>query len=127
MNFTMLYALESRLHGYGTTPQEQFWRNVLKYSPYVFLGIALFVVIVLTIVVNIKPKKKEHQYIYFCDRGELLKVDLDSFNPITLPYPKREGYAFAGWFYDSAYTVPYISKKRLKPNTVLYAKWAKEG
>ena len=129
----MLFTLsKSIFSGYndmknGISETERFWLDVLKYLPYILLGIALFVVIILTVVVNIKPKKKDPSYIYFRDRDDLTKVDLDNFDPIALPYPKRDGYAFAGWFYDSACTVPYISKKRLKPNTVLYAKWAKEG
>ena len=133
MLLNTFYAL-SRLSGYsdaknGISKFERFLLNLWEILPYLLLFIGIVAIIVIALVVKCKrePAPKEPKYIYFRDRGELIKVNLDSFDPITLPYPKREGYAFAGWFYDSACTVPYISKKRLKPNTVLYAKWAKEG
>ena len=53
--------------------------------------------------------------------SSVLKGDL-----FVAPIPKKKGYSFAGWFYDSAFTRPYFSKK-LRRNIVLYPKWIKHG
>ena len=44
----------------------------------------------------------------------------------TPPIPKRTGYAFRGWYIDSACTVPWDSRKYINRNTVLFTKWEKE-
>jgi uncharacterized repeat protein (TIGR02543 family) len=134
MNFTMLYALKSRLDGYsdaknGISKFERFLLNLWEILPYLLLFIGIVAIIVITLVVNFKrdPAPKDPKYVYFRNGDSLTKLECDNTKPLLLPYPKREGYTFGGWFYDSACTVPYVSTKRLKPNTILYAKWLKEG
>lgn len=40
--------------------------------------------------------------------------------------PKKDGYSFGGWFYDSACTEPY-KNKHITEDIVLYPKWTKES
>ena len=42
------------------------------------------------------------------------------------PVPTRDGYSFEGWFYDSAFSKPYINK-RVKNDLTLYPKWLKHS
>lgn len=44
--------------------------------------------------------------------------------PSTLPTPTKEGYNFAGWYTDNAFTAPAIAGTPLTDNITLYAKWA---
>lgn len=44
--------------------------------------------------------------------------------PSTLPTPTKEGYNFAGWYTDNAFTAPAIAGTPLTDNIMLYAKWA---
>ena len=61
-------------------------------------------------------------------------VNLHGFDPVQIkkgdvfyaPVPEKDGYTFAGWFYDSACTVPYLNKK-ISKDVMLYPKWVKHG
>ena len=43
------------------------------------------------------------------------------------PVPKREGYAFYGWFKDTAFSEPWKSTDKVKKDLTLYPKWVKES
>lgn len=45
----------------------------------------------------------------------------------ALPTPQRDGYRFLGWFYDRTLQSPIMPFDELKDETILYAKWVKEG
>lgn len=42
---------------------------------------------------------------------------------IKLPNPKKTGFTFGGWFYDSLFQTPFNSEQTLTQDIVLYAKW----
>lgn len=46
---------------------------------------------------------------------------------LTPPVPKREGYAFCGWFKDTAFSEPWKSTDKVKKDLTLYPKWVKES
>ena len=130
MKFTMLYALKSRYDGYAdATKPERFWYDIVNILPILLILLFCIALIVIVLIVKYKkePAPKEPKYVYFRNGDSLTKLECDNTKPLLLPYPKREGYTFGGWFLDSACTVPYVSTKRLKPNAILYAKWLKEG
>ena len=37
----------------------------------------------------------------------------------------REGYVFAGWYTDEAYTVPFVAAQQIVRNLTLHAKWTR--
>ena len=39
--------------------------------------------------------------------------------------PTREGYVFAGWYTDEAYTVPFVATQQIVRNLTLHAKWTR--
>ena len=39
--------------------------------------------------------------------------------------PAREGYVFAGWYTDEAYTVPFVAMQQIVRNLTLHAKWTR--
>ena len=39
--------------------------------------------------------------------------------------PAREGYVFAGWYTDEAYTVPFVAAQQIVRNLTLHAKWTR--
>ena len=39
--------------------------------------------------------------------------------------PTREGYVFAGWYTDEAYTVPFVAAQQIVRNLTLHAKWTR--
>lgn len=127
----MLYTLsKSIFSGYtdaqnGISKFERFWLDYGILIVFLVIVAAFVVGLVLWFIPDAPPKKPK--CVYLRDGEKLTELECGTSKPLLLPYPKREGYAFGGWFYDSACTVPYVSTKRLKPNTVLYAKWLKEG
>ncbi len=62
--------------------------------------------------------------LYKSEKAEMLQIKKGStFNP---DIPTREGYAFRGWYLDSACTTPWLSTYKVKKNMALYPKWEKE-
>ena len=43
---------------------------------------------------------------------------------VSLDYPTKEGYMFAGWYTDSAFTTDITEIKDIKEDLTLYARWA---
>lgn len=44
-----------------------------------------------------------------------------------LPVPTRDGFVFAGWYLDSAFTTPFDTDTVINRNYTLYAKWVELG
>ncbi|HBD06260.1 MAG TPA: hypothetical protein DCY93_02490 [Firmicutes bacterium] len=44
-------------------------------------------------------------------------------NSVLIPEPKRDGYAFNGWFLDSECTTPVMMNSKITSDMVLYASW----
>lgn len=42
---------------------------------------------------------------------------------LKLPEPKKDGYTFAGWYFDDMFQHPFISKDDIESSLTLYAKW----
>ncbi|MCD7946892.1 MAG: InlB B-repeat-containing protein [Oscillospiraceae bacterium] len=42
---------------------------------------------------------------------------------LTLSAPQRNGYTFAGWYLDEAFTIPYVAGTVFTDSTTLYGKW----
>lgn len=63
-----------------------------------------------------------------CGGNAINPVLVEYFSSLAgkLPTPKRYGYDFAGWYYDSAYEVPVGSHDIVKftSDTTIYAKWS---
>ena len=43
---------------------------------------------------------------------------------VNLGFPTKEGYMFAGWYTDSAFTTDIVEIKDIKEDLTLYARWA---
>ena len=46
---------------------------------------------------------------------------------LQLPLIKKDGYRFGGWYIDTAMTIPFDQRKKVKYDMTLYAKWVKEA
>jgi hypothetical protein len=78
-------------------------------------------------VLNVYPKWTASSFtlFYSSDAGEGQKTVLYG-ETTTLPQePSKQGYNFCGWFFDSAYTVPYISRQ-LQDHCHIYGKFEKK-
>ena len=53
-------------------------------------------------------------------------LTVDKGTEFVAPFPKKDGYDFGGWFYDSACTEPYKTKI-VKKSFTLYPKWIKSS
>ncbi len=117
---------------------ERFWE---EYAGFIVLFICLFIVAVGGIVYHLckkaKERREERSIIFQGKKIDSLKlrtitlVDFDSVKVIkgdtfVAPFPKKEGYAFGGWFYDSACTDPYKNAV-IKKDMTLYPKWIKSS
>jgi len=63
---------------------------------------------------------------YVCDDRdvEIAKDKVEIGDPVTpIANPTREGYTFAGWYTDTAYTTQYTFGPPVTDSIVLYAKW----
>lgn len=52
---------------------------------------------------------------------QLVKGDV-----FVAPLQEKDGYEFAGWYYDTAFTKPYYNRT-IKANIALYPKWVKHS
>ena len=46
---------------------------------------------------------------------------------LQLPLIQKDGYRFGGWYIDTAMTIPFDQRKKVKYDMTLYAKWVKEA
>ncbi len=87
----------------------------------------ILLLVLLTIAIGItymKRNSKSNSVTIHLVGREDLSVSRGS-KPI-LPMQSRPGYAFRGWFLDSACTMPFDSRKPIKRDLILYPKWEKE-
>ena len=64
------------------------------------------------------------QAIHFDTVQEIKVTRYSTFSPPG--YNLRYEYTFGGWFYDTAFTVPFVSGDRITKDITIYAKWIKE-
>ena len=73
---------------------------------------------------------EEHSVVYVLDGG-VLEDGQDTFvggMGMSLPYPQRDGYRFAGWFEDPGFEVPIVVIGReVLDDITVYACWDDEG
>lgn len=98
----------------------------------IIFGIALVTFVCVGIIkrkAGIRSNSENEPYcrLICVDRGSNTTVEVFRKRPVILPNPQREGYEFSGWYLDSAHTIPFDQRKKIKKDTVLYAKWSKEG
>lgn len=68
------------------------------------------------------------------DERQIITVTLVNYETISClkgerfiaPLPERDGYDFAGWFYDASFTKPYINRK-IRNDLLLYPRWIKSS
>ena len=72
--------------------------------------------------------KRKEKFTYSFDEngGELVKpIEESQRKKIVLPKAKKQGYDFAGWYYDPELTKPFDRHYRRGKDITLYAKWKK--
>lgn len=95
---------------------EQYW--------WVFMILLLVLLTIAMGITYIKRTPKSNSITIHLVGREDLSVPHGS-RPI-LPMPSKPGYAFRGWFLDSACTIPFDSRQPIKRDLILYPKWEKE-
>lgn len=117
---------------------EDLWERVCAYSAAAIFGAVALTIAAVCLVRFLRKKWKNRTPKVRGKKICLVKIPMtettvDESEIITLPKgealptPQREGYRFLGWFYDRRYTSPIMPFDELKDETILYAKWVKEG
>ena len=111
--------------GIDTTPKptwiEQYWWVILV----IVGGVALLGIAALVCYKLVKKARAPMvMTLYWCISEETSQVTVNGGEIFCPPAITKQGYSFAGWYRDSALTVPYIPEKAKKP-FALYAKWIK--
>ena len=88
--------------------------------------VVVALVIVIAIVTTQKHRSKEFTIMLNND-GDIETMIVKQGANLRLPMLKRDGYRFAGWFEDTAFTVPFLQSKKIHSDLMLYAKWVKEA
>lgn len=115
-----------------------FWDSYGTVITIVATIFAIVALIVILYIIGDREEKRKNRLVDYdgqkVDSLSLVTVTLTSYQKITLkkgdtffaPIPQRDNYEFAGWFYDSAFSKPYLNK-RIKTDLVLYPKWIKSS
>ena len=117
---------------------EELWERVYGYSAVAILGAIVVTVATVYFVRFLRRKWKERTPKIKGKKICLVKIPMteatvDETEIIVLPKgqalptPQRDGYRFLGWFYDRTLQSPIMPFDELKDETILYAKWVKEG
>lgn len=130
----MSFLLLSAFSGYGShvTKWDKIWEIVFTVTC-ILVGVALVTIVCVSMIkrkAGIKPKETviaPDCHLLCIDRDQTTSVEVYRDQPLILPFLTREGYEFCGWYLDSAHTIPFDQRRKVKKDTVLYAKWAKEG
>ncbi len=104
---------------------QQWWEN-----PLVWIIAACVIAVVIAIVVAVYLVKRyqgETFTVSLNNDGDIECMTVKQGAKLQLPLLKREGYRFAGWFTDTAFTVPFLQTTKIHDNLMLYAKWVKEA
>lgn len=99
-------------------------------NPITWIVIACIVVVAVVIIVSITAARKHSSKeftIMLNNDGDIETMIVKQGANLRLPMLKREGYRFAGWFEDTAFTVPFLQSKKIHSDLMLYAKWVKEA
>ena len=99
-------------------------------NPIAWIVIACVVIVALIIVVAIVAARKHGSKeftIMLNNEGDIETMIVKQGAHLHLPILKRDGYRFAGWFEDTAFTVPFLQSKKIHSDLMLYAKWVKEA
>ena len=105
-------------------PEESFWE---KNRGWIILGIFILLVVAWIVIEMLvkRNRSKEKTVCTVSMVGEkdvlVLKGDL-----FVAPLLHKDGYDFAGWYYDSAFTKPYYNRP-IKSDITLYPKWVKHS
>lgn len=122
------------------TAWQKFWED---WGGLVCFSVFVVVIVVVLIVAHIADKRKNTQSARLTTipskedpvpRSRVRVVTLyghcessvEKGDVFAAPLIEREGYAFGGWFYDTACTEPY-KNKRITKDITLYPKWTKES
>ena len=122
------------------TAWQKFWED---WGGLFWLLVFLVVIIAVLIVAHIADKRKNTQsarLITIPSKEEPIlrsrvrvvalyghsESSVEKGDVFVAPFIEREGYAFGGWFYDTACTIPYKTTK-IRKSITLYPKWTKES
>ena len=74
-----------------------------------------------------KEKRKELRTVVFVLCYDNLREErtLTYGSTLAVPIPERDGFSFAGWYWDTACTIPLKPEQKIKKDCTLYAKWNK--
>lgn len=99
-------------------------------SPVTWIVIGCIVLVIIGIIIAykiiMKYQYKEHS-VMMNDEGVIEYKTVIHGEKVNLPFMKKDGYRFGGWFIDSAMTQPYIPTQPVKEDFMVYAKWIKEA
>lgn len=131
---SILDSLDKELHPYRYWWEHNWWWVVL-----LVIALVAFLIVLFTIILPRLRKRQERKISIPNHYEPVLPEKIVSVTMIgqkniqlvkgeffSVPVPTRDGYDFAGWFYDSACTIPY-KNIRIKKNIVLYPKWVRHG
>jgi uncharacterized repeat protein (TIGR02543 family) len=93
----------------------------------VILCLAVAVLVAILIARQVKQHQAKEFTIMLNNDGDIETMVAKQGEHLRLPLIKREGYRFAGWFTDTACTVPYLQTTKIHSDLMLYAKWVKEA
>jgi len=89
---------------------------------------AILAVIVLTIVVICFCFYANKKFTVTLEQGDAKsQLTVRRGERLQLPLIKKDGYRFGGWYIDTAMTIPFDQRKKVKYDMTLYAKWVKEA
>ena len=111
--------------GHAQPDPQQWWEN-----PLVWIIVACVIAVAVAIVVVVCLVKRYQSEIFTVslnNDGDIECMTVKQGAKLQLPLLKREGYRFAGWFTDTAFTVPFLQTMKIHDNLMLYAKWVKEA
>ena len=93
----------------------------------VVLCLAVAILAAILIARQVKQYQAKKFTIMLNNDGDIETMIAKQGENLRLPLIKREGYRFAGWFTDTACTVPFLQTTKIHSDLMLYAKWVKEA
>ena len=103
---------------------EIFWGGDAAWWVYLIVSVSAVAIVASIIAAIAVHRKHESARLKVQVDGECYKLRWKQ--RFTPQIPKREGYAFRGWYLDSACSIPWDSRKPIKCDTILFTKWEKE-
>ena len=106
------------------SPWEIFWDGDAAWWVYLIVSVSAVAIVASIIAAIAVHRKHANARLKVQVDGECYKLRWKQ--RFTPQIPKREGYAFRGWYLDSACSIPWDSRKPIKCDTILFTKWEKE-